>query len=233
MYDHIVAGQPSITHYKHVFISKIKFNLLPVDRGRNLVLVASLERVYDAEDFGGVSSRAGRVGEDCADSLLWIDHKHAADRECNSFLVHVRGILVVDPEIGLSAHGYRPTSSSSSCFVDIHVVHERNLALLVADDWEAQFAPGDLIDILDPAAMALNRVRAQSDELDIPLREFWLELGEGTEFGGADGSVIFWVREEDHPAVADELVEVDGTVGGLSVEIWSCVAQSERSCALL
>lgn len=34
--------------------------------------------------------------------------------------------------------------------------------------------------------MALDRVRAQSNELDIALGEFRLELGECAEFGGAD-----------------------------------------------
>lgn len=70
--------------------------------------------------------------------------------------------------------------------MNIHVVHERNLALLVSNDWEAQLASSDLIDILDPATMALNRIRAQPDELDISLREFGLELGECAKFGGAD-----------------------------------------------
>ncbi len=56
--------------------------------------------------------------------------------------------------------------------------------------------------------MALNRIRAQTDELDIPLREFRLELRECAEFGRADGGVVFWVREEDAPALADEVVEV-------------------------
>ena len=70
--------------------------------------------------------------------------------------------------------------------MDVHIVHERDLALLVANDWEAQFASRDLVNILDPAAVALDCVCAQSDELDASLREFWLELGECTELGGAD-----------------------------------------------
>ena len=80
-------------------------------------------------------------------------------------------------KIVLSAH-----SRSSH----IHVVLERDLALLVADDWEAQLAPRDLIDVFDPATVALDRVCAQSNELDISFGEFRLELGECTEFGCAD-----------------------------------------------
>lgn len=68
----------------------------------------------------------------------------------------------------------------------VHVVHKRNLALLVADDWEAQLAPRDLINVFDPATVALDRVRAQSNELDIALGEFGLELRECAEFGCAD-----------------------------------------------
>ena len=80
-----------------------------------------------------------------------------------------------------------------------HVVEQRNLPLLVADDGELQPAAGDLVDVLDPAAMALDGVGAQADELDVPLRELGLELREGAELGGADGRVVFGVGEEDDP----------------------------------
>lgn len=75
--------------------------------------------------------------------------------------------------------------------------------------------------------MALNSVCAQADELDIPLGELGLKLGEGAELGGADGGVVLGVREEDDPVVADELVEVDGTAGGLSLEVGGGAAEAE------
>ena len=39
------------------------------------------------------------------------------------------------------------------------------------------------------------------------------------------------MAEQNTPAVADELVEVDGTVRSLRIEIWNCVTQAERSLA--
>jgi hypothetical protein len=40
------------------------------------------------------------------------------------------------------------------------------------------------------------------------------------------------MAEQNTPAVADELVEVDGTVRRVRIEIWSCVTQAERSTAI-
>merc|ERR1712080_416227 len=108
-----------------------------------------------------------------------------------------------------------------------HVVGKSDLPLLVTNDGEAQLGAGDLIDVLDPAAVALNGVRGQADELGVPLGELGLELGEGTELGGADGSGVLGVREEDDPVVADELVEVDGATGGLGLEVRRDGAEAE------
>lgn len=79
------------------------------------------------------------------------------------------------------SHTPKPLPSSSTrVFVSshLHIIHQRHLPLLIPNNRELQLAPRDLIDILDPPAMALNRIRAQTDELDIPLREFRLELRE-------------------------------------------------------
>jgi len=101
-----------------------------------------------------------------------------------------------------------------------HVICQRDLSLLVSDDWERELAARDLINVLDPSSMALNGVCGQTDQLGTALGEFWLKLGESTELGCADWSVIFWVREEDDPAVADEVVEVDWAIGGFGVKVW-------------
>ena len=146
----------------------------PVDRGGDLVLVAGLERVHHAEDLSGVAAGRGWVGHNQADGLLWVDDEDAADGEGDALGVDVGGILVVDPTCVLwSAHAPGATSLIT---LFLHVVGEGDLALLVADDREAQPAAGDLVDVLDPAAMALDGVGAQSDELDATLGELGLEL---------------------------------------------------------
>jgi len=111
--------------------------------------------------------------------------------------------------------------------VNLHVVGKGDLPLLVTNDREAELGAGDLVNVLDPSTVALNCVCAQADELHAPLGELGLELGEGTELGGADGGVVLGVREEDDPAVANELVEVDGTTGGLGLEVGGDSAEAE------
>lgn len=69
----------------------------PVDRGGDLVLVASLQRVDDAQDLGAVAASRRGVREDGADGLLGVDEEDGADREGNALLVDVGGVLVVDP----------------------------------------------------------------------------------------------------------------------------------------
>jgi|tagenome__1003787_1003787.scaffolds.fasta_scaffold9828182_1 hypothetical protein len=59
----------------------------------------------------------------------------------------------------------------------------------------------------------------QSNHLYPALLEFILQLGKGTKLGRADRGEIGWVREEDGPAVADKLVEVNLTLCGQSLEV--------------
>lgn len=150
------------------------------------MLVTSLERVDNTQHLGGVAASRSWVGKDRADGLLGVDDEDGADGESNALRVDVGGILVVQ-----------------------HVVGKSNLPLLVADDRESQLTARDLVDVLYPAAMTLNSVGAQTDELDVALGELGLELREGTQLGGADWSVVLRVGEQDDPLVANEVVELD------------------------
>jgi len=170
------------------------------------VLVSGLERVNNSEDLSGVAASGGRVGEDETDGLLWVDDEDRADGESNTLLVDVGGILVVN-----------------------HVVGKGDLALLVTNDWELELGLGDLIDILNPSSVRVNSVGGETDQLNTTLGELWLELGESSELGGADWSVILWVREKDSPLVTNELVEVNWAIGGVSLEVWGNGAKTKRS----
>lgn len=108
-----------------------------------------------------------------------------------------------------------------------HIIGVCDLSLLVTDDWEAQLAAGNLIDILDPSSVRLDGVGRKTDQLNPTLGELRLELCECTELGGADGSVIFRVGEQNNPLVANELVEVDGTLSGLGLEVGGNGTQTE------
>lgn len=112
---------------------------------------------------------------------------------------------------------------------DLHVVGKGNLALLVANDGEADVAASDLSNVLDPAIVGLDSVGRETNQLDAALGELGLELGKGAELGGADGGVVLGMREEDDPGVADELVEVNVSFGCLGLEVGGDGAETERS----
>ena len=63
-----------------------------------------------------------------------------------------------------------------------HVVEVGYLAGFVPDDREAEAGAGDLINVLDPAVMAVDGVGGKADELDTTLGELGLEFGKGTKF---------------------------------------------------
>lgn len=113
-----------------------------------------------------------------------------------------------------------------------HVIGVGDLALLVADDGEVQLAAADLVNVLDPALMAVDGIGRETNELDIALGELGLELCESAELGGADRGVVLGVREEDDPAVADELVEVNGALCGLRLEVGRDGAEAQRLLTL-
>lgn len=69
----------------------------PVDRSGDLVLVARLQRVDNAQDLVGVAASGSRVRQDGADRLLGVNDKDGADSEGNALLVDVGGVLVVEP----------------------------------------------------------------------------------------------------------------------------------------
>lgn len=96
----VVTCDGSVRLYFLVVISSSSAGVLtrdPVDRGGDAVLVASLERVDNAEDLSGVAASAGGVREDGADGLLGVDDEDGTDGESDALLVDVGGVLVVDP----------------------------------------------------------------------------------------------------------------------------------------
>lgn len=178
----------------------------PVDGGGDTLLVGELESVDDTQNLGGVTASGGGVGQDETDLLGGVDDEDGTDGQSQALRVDVGGVLVVD-----------------------HVVLVGDLALGVGDDGELQLGAGDLIDVLDPAVVGLDTVGAETDQLDATSSELGLELGEGAQLGGTDGGEVIGVGEEDGPLVADEVVEVDGAGGGVSIEVGGNGAQTEAA----
>jgi hypothetical protein len=76
--------------------------------------------------------------------------------------------------------------------------------------------------------VAVDGVGGEANELCAALGELWLKLRESSQLRGADGCVVLGMREEDNPFVTDELVEVDGALGSLGLEVGGGAAQAER-----
>lgn len=168
------------------------------------MLVGGLESINDTQDLSSVAASGGRVGHDQTDLLGRVDDEDRANGQSHALRVDVGGVLVVD-----------------------HVVEVGNLALRVGDDGELEVGAIDLVDVLDPAVMGLSSVGTQTNELDTTSSKLGLELGEGTELGGTDGSEVIGVGEKDGPLVIEELVEADGTVGGVGIKVGGNRAQAK------
>lgn len=110
---------------------------------------------------------------------------------------------------------------------NLHVVQVGDLALLVGNDGESDLGASDLVNVLDPSLVAAEGVGRETNQLDATLGELRLELGESAQLSGADGGVVLGVGEENDPVVANELVEVDGTSGGVGLEVGGSGAQAE------
>lgn len=204
----------------------------PVDRSSDAVLVTSLKGVDDTKDLSGVAAGGGGVGEDETDGFLGVDDEDGADGEGDSFCVDVGGVLVVEPVFSLispspSQRDLNNNKISTIIAGYLHVIGVCNLSALIPNNWERKLAPGNLINILDPSSVRLNRVGGEPNQLDTTLGELRLEFGKGAQLGGADGSIILGVGEEDDPFVSDELVEVDWASGRLGSEVWGDGSEAE------
>lgn len=116
-------------------VTVIKRTWDPVDGSGNLVLVSSLERINDSQNLSGVAPGRCGIGQNETDSLLGVDDEDASNGEGDALAIHIGGVLVVK-----------------------HVVGVGDLALLVSDDWELEVAAGDLVDVLDPSFVRVDRV---------------------------------------------------------------------------
>lgn len=99
------------------------------------MLIPRLQAVHYPQHLRRVPSGARRIAHDQPNRVLRVDDEDAADGKGDALMVHVGGVLVVE-----------------------HIVEVGYLAGLVTDDGEAEFGAGNLVNVFDPAAMALNGV---------------------------------------------------------------------------
>lgn len=85
-----------------------------------------------------------------------------------------------------------------------HIIQIGHLPLLVANDREAQLAARYLVNILDPAAMRVDRISREADQFYASFREFRFQFGKSAELCGTYGRVILGVGKKDYPVVTDK-----------------------------
>jgi len=182
--------------------------LLPVDRRRDAVLVAKLDRVDRAQDLVKVTPSNGGVRERETDDLLRVDDEDGPDRKREALQILVRRVLVVE-----------------------HIVDVRHLAVGVGDNGELDVGGGDfaavLVDVLDPFRVVVEVVGGDADDLDVALCKVGCATCDFAELGRADGCKVSRVREEDTPRVTEPFVEVDRADGGLCVKVGGNAAETE------
>ena len=176
----------------------------PIYRRGNPLLIPRLQTIHHPQDLCRIPARTRGIAQYQANRLLRINNKHAPDGKRYALLIHIRHILMIQ-----------------------HIIQIRHLPLLIPDDGETESGAGDFVNVLDPAGVRVDGVGAQADQLDVALCEFGLEFREGAQLGGADGGVIFRVREENGPGIADEFVEVNGAIGGVGLEVGRGGAEAE------
>ena len=70
-----------------------------------------------------------------------------------------------------------------------------------------------------PHLEVLDWIDAQAHQFDAALVELRLQPRQRPEFGGADGGEVLGMRKQQGPAVADPVVKLDASLGGVSLEI--------------
>ena len=83
------------------------------------------------------------------------------------------------------------------------------------------------VDVGDPALVAFSRIHTQGQGFDIALLPFGPQLGHLAQLGSADRREIGGVGKQHHPAIASEVVEVDGAQLGVLGEIGNGIAEKQ------
>ena len=169
--------------------------IFPVGRRGHLVAVGELQRVDHAQDFIEVAAGAGGIGDLQAQLLVGVDDEHRAHRE-------------VVERIGVD-----------------HPVEIAHLLVGVSQDRIVDGGVLGLVDVADPALVALRGIDTQGDGFHVALLPLGAQARHFAQLGGADRGVVRGVGEQHHPAAVSEVVEVDGPQLGVLGEIGNGIAE--------
>ncbi|MNF48993.1 hypothetical protein D3C84_302550 [compost metagenome] len=107
------------------------------------------------------------------------------------------------------------------------VVEVRHLAVGIRQDREVDQGVLGFVDVFNPSVVRVHRVDRQRNGLDPTPGEVFLEPGGKPQLRGAHRGEVRRMGKQHAPAVAQPLVETNGTGAGILFEIGGDVAQSE------
>lgn len=110
---------------------------IPIDGGRDALLVGCLQGINHAQDLRGVAASRRGIQHGETNLLGGVNDKDGADGKGNALLGKVVQVLLGN-----------------------HVVEEGNLAVSIGDDGELEVRVGDFIDILNPLVVRAEVVGA-------------------------------------------------------------------------
>src|ERR1019366_4102659 len=180
--------------------------LLPVHRCRHLVLSGKLHRIQHAQDLIEIASGGHRVAQHQLDLLVRADDEDG-------------------PHGGVV--GGRAAFGSIARVGRQHVVQPSHFELRVADHGISYLVALSFFDVRRPLTVATHGVDTKADDLTVPRCKAWFELGHIAQFGGANGSKVFRMREQNGPPIANPFMKVDLTLRGLSGEIRCLVVDTQ------
>src|SRR5690349_5618869 len=107
-----------------------------------------------------------------------------------------------------------------------HVIQFCNFMIRIGNDREVERRPLGLLDVFGPTFVRIGGVDAESNHFHAALFEIRFTARDVTELGGANGSEILWVREENCPAIANPFVEANWAFSCICCEIGCYIAKS-------
>lgn len=223
----------------------------PVDGAGNAVLVGGLEGINHTENLGGVTASGGGVGHDQTDLLGRVNNENGTDSESDALLVDVGSVLVVNHivQVGNLAAGVGNDGEGELGAIDLVDVLDPGLVGVgaigaLAECQRTYSCLGNpWIQLTRPISLTLRAANSGSSLAKAPSSV--VQTGVKSSYSIRDQPSFFqssglflhaaiWeiggtnrVGKEDSPAVANELVEGDRTIGGISFEVRGSRAETE------
>jgi hypothetical protein len=113
-----------------------------------------------------------------------------------------------------------------------HAVELGHAEIGIADHRIVHLGAGDILDVVLPAFVVIDRVDRNAQKLDAALVELILDLGHVAKLGRADRREVFGMGEKHHPCVVYIVMELDAAFSAVGLEIGSDVAKLQSHSVL-